>query len=135
MTDTGANFEQSLTMLLARLHKHEWATPLQILEQKFRQIPDPDYSFGIEILNLLQQLADALALDADLPLAQLAAIRLPALECWTYRFYREEFGGRVYLDPLTTAASDFFSGMCVVQSSSPFPARDIIQRWAREQLR
>lgn len=134
MTEIGIKFEQSLTVLLSQLDKKEWATPLQALEQKFRQIPDENCSFSLELINLLHQLSEALSLDADTPIEQLAAIRLSALSCWTYRFYRESEGGRYYLDPLTSAVSEFTATIVVVQSSSPFPAIDIIKRWAREHL-
>lgn len=134
MTDTRIKFENSLTTLLSRLHKNDWATPLKRLEQKFRQIPDDDGNFGVELINMLHQLSDALAHDTDTPIAQLAAIRLSAFDCWTYRFYRDDASGRHYLDPLTTAESEFVHGLSVVQSNSPFPATDIIKRWAREHL-
>lgn len=134
MTEKNINFEQSLTIILSRLHKKEWATHLKGLEEKFRQIPDGDCSFCVEVINMLHQLNEAVALDSDTPITQLAAIRLSAFDCWTYRFYRDDKNGRHYLDPLTSPASDFRQNVSVVQSNSPFPAADIIKRWAREHL-
>lgn len=134
MTDTGKNFEHSLYQLLEPLHKTAWADPLKGLEKKLRQIPDDESSFSVELINMLHQLGDALRLDADTPLAQLAAIRLSAFDCWTYRFFKEADDGRQYLDPLTAAESDFSTQVSIQQSNSPFPAPDIIKRWAREHL-
>lgn len=135
MTDTCTNFEQSLNNLLSQLHKKDWATPLKGLEQKFRQIPDDQGGFRIEVLNMLHQLCAAVATDADTPLSQLAAIRLSAFDCWTYRFFREDAQGRHYLDPLNAIDSELFFSVSIGQSSEPFPATDIIKRWAREHLR
>jgi hypothetical protein len=134
MTDTGNNFERSLQQLLAKLHKTAWADPLKELEKKMRQIPETDDSFGVEIINMLHQLGEALTLDAATPIPQLAAIRLAAFNCWTYRFFNEASDGRQYLDPLTATASEFTCHISIQQSSSPFPAPDIIKRWAREHL-
>lgn len=134
MTDTGNNFEHSLYQLLTRLQKTAWADPLKGLEKKLRQIPDDESSFSVELINMLHQLGEALRLDADTPLAQLAAIRLSAFDCWTYRFFKDATDGRHYLDPLTAAESDFSSQVSIQQSNSPFPAPDIIKRWAREHL-
>ena len=135
MTETCTNFDQSLINLLSKLQKKDWATPLKGLEQKFRQIPDIENSFGIEIINLLHQLCEALLADGDTPIAQLAAIRLAGLDCWTYRFFHDDAEGRHYLDPLTASSSDFSQGVSIAQSSSAYPATDIIKRWAREHLR
>ena len=135
MTDTSINFEQSLTSLLTKLHKKDWSPPIKGLEQKFRQIPDIENSFGVEIINLLHQLCDALSVDCDAPISQLAAIRLAGLDCWTYRFFRDDSSGRHYLDPLTASSSDFSQGVVIAQSSTAYPATDIIKRWAREHLR
>jgi hypothetical protein len=134
MTVTNTNFEKSLATLLNQLHKNEWATHLKGLEEKFRQIPDDESSFSIELINMLHQLSEALSHDADTPITQLAAIRLSAFDCWTYRFYHDGTDGRHYLDPLTTPASAFVGNVSIVQSNSPFPATDIIKRWAREHL-
>ncbi|WP_331351274.1 hypothetical protein [Cellvibrio sp. UBA7671] len=135
MTDTCNNFEQSLILLLTKLHKKDWATPIKGLEEKFRQIPDTENSFCIEMINLLHQLCEAREVDSDIPLAQLAAIRLASLDCWTYRFFRDATDGRHYLDPLTASSSDFSHGIAITQSSTAYPATDIIKRWAREHLR
>lgn len=135
MSDTQINFESSLQHILEKLQKTEWANPLKELEKKLRQIPDDESQFSVEILNMLHQLSEALTADADTPLSQLAAIRLSSLDCWTYRFFRDDALGRHYLDPLTAPESDFSSNVLVQQSSSPFPAADIIKRWAREHLR
>ena len=134
MTEIDINFDKSLTNLLSQLHKSEWATHLKGLDEKFRQIPNDDSSFRVEVINMLHQLSDALSLDADTPITQLAAIRLSAFDCWTYRFYHDDSNGRHYLDPLTTPASAFVENVSIVQSNSPFPATDIIKRWAREHL-
>lgn len=135
MSDIQINFESSLQHILEKLQKTEWANPLKALEKKLRQIPDEECRFSVEILNMLHQLGDALATDTDTPLSQLAAIRLSSLDCWTYRFFRDDAVGRHYLDPLTTPESDFSSNVFVQQSNSPYPAADIIKRWAREHLR
>lgn len=135
MTETCTEFEKSLIVLLAQLHKKDWATPLKGLEHKFRQIPDDQSGFRIELINMLHQLCAAIAADADTPLAQLAAIRLSAFDCWTYRFFNDDIEGRHYLDPLTASSSDFSQGISIAQSSSAYPATDIIKRWAREHLR
>ncbi|AQT61912.1 hypothetical protein [Cellvibrio sp. PSBB023] len=134
MTEIDINFDKSLANLLSQLHKNEWATPLKGLEEKFRQIPDDDSSFRVEVINMLHQLSDALSHDAETPITQLAAIRLSGFNCWTYRFYRDDSAGRHYLDPLTTPASALSGDVSITQSNSPFPATDIIKRWAREHL-
>jgi hypothetical protein len=135
MTDTPVNFDSSLQHILEKLKKTEWANPLKELEKKLRQIPDEESRFSVEIINMLHQLGDALTTDSDTPLSQLAAIRLSSLDCWTYRFFRDDAAGRHYLDPLNAPESDFLSNVLVQQSSSPYPAADIIKRWAREHLR
>lgn len=134
MTDTSIHFEQSLDYLLSRLDKKSWEQPLKLLEEKLRQIPVEECSFSVELINMLHQLNEALATDIDTPLCQMAAIRLASFECWTFRFFKETTAGRRYLDPLTSTASDFCDAISIQQSSSQFPAPDIIKRWAREHL-
>jgi hypothetical protein len=133
MTET-INFEHSLNNLLACLDKKDWATPLKELEQKFRQIPDHEGGFRIDLINMLHQLCSAMTTDTETPLELLAAIRLSTFDCWTYRFFRDDAHGRHYLDPLTTTKTEFSGDVVIGQSSEPYPATDIIKRWAREHL-
>ncbi len=135
MTESTSTFETSLSIILEQLEKKEWASPLKGLEQKFRQLPEDETSFGTEILNTLHALHQAIELDASLPLSQLMAIRLAGLTCWTYRFFHVESGRHHYLDPLNTPTPDFQKKITVQQSTSSYPSTDIIKRWARENLR
>lgn len=135
MTESTATFETSLSIILDALEKREWASPLKSLEQKFRQLPEDETSFSADILNMLHALHQAIALDGDLPLSQMMAIRLAGLNCWTYRFFRIESGRHHYLDPLNNDAAEFGHGVSVQQSTSSYPSTDIIKRWARENLR
>lgn len=135
MTETCIHFEQSLTTLLTKLSKMEWMTPLQMLNEKFRQLPEAESSFSADILNMLHQLCDARAVDPEAPISQLAAIRISALDCWTYRFYHDTNESRHYIDPLNSSVEAVCRSAQILPSSTAFPATDIIKRWAREHLR
>ena len=104
---TDLNFHQSLSIILDELNKKDWTTPLESLAGKFDRIPDIDYSFSTDLLNMLHSLLHSLQLDSSIPLAQVAAIRLASLECWTYRFSTEQAGHKHYLDPLTDSMDSF----------------------------
>lgn len=134
---TEFNFEKSLTIILEKLNKKEWATPLIALEVKFRKLDDGDYSFALEIINMLHIIENSVDLDSSIPLPQLAAIRLASLDCWTFRFYKMiDNDHQEFINPLSIQV-DYLadSTIKITQSSSPYPSTDIIKRWARENLR
>lgn len=135
---TDFNFQDSLIKILGELGKKDWATPLLQLADIFHCIPAGEYSFEQDVINMLHNIHSAITIDRSLPLAQLVAIRLSALECWTFRFFLVEAEGRHhhFLNPLRDPATAFKQPTLDINlSSSAFPAVDIIKRWARENLR
>lgn len=129
---TSETTQHSLLTILDLLNKTAWFDPLNDLAKKFSQIPSEEYCFCTDLINLLHSLLDAQTRDPGVPLAQLAAIRLAHLDCWTYRF---ESNGHTIKDPLACPLSEFTHQIHVSQSTAPYPAPDIIKRWARDKLR
>ena len=125
-------FEKSLNVILDALDKKAWRLPLYDLYTKFKQIPDSEQSFEIELLDMLHGLNRTTANDPLLPIHLIAAVRLSGLNCWCFRFRK----GDHYLDPLHDDVTLFLndSDISISQSSAAFPAPDIIKRWARENL-
>ncbi|HWV14889.1 MAG TPA: hypothetical protein VN030_05600 [Cellvibrio sp.] len=134
---TDSNFKNSLSIILGELGKKDWATPLLQLAERFNCIPAEEYSFEHELLNMLHNIHSAISTDNSLPLAQLVAIRLSALECWTFRFFHIEAGSHhKFLNPLTDSTPSFkHTYLQINLANSAFPSTDIIKRWARENLR
>lgn len=129
---TSESTQHSLLTILDLLNKTAWYDPLSDLTMKFAQIPPEEYCFSTDLINLLHSLLDAQTRDPDIPLAQLAAIRLAHLDCWTYRFESE---GHSIKDPLACPVSEFTPQVHIFQSTAAYPAPDIIKRWARDHLR
>jgi hypothetical protein len=121
-----------LQTILHLLDKKAWFDPLDELAKKFAQIPTEEYCFCTDLINMLHSLLDAQARDPNVPLAQLAAIRLAHLDCWTFRFESE---AHTIKDPLACPVSEFTSQIHISQSTAAYPAPDIIKRWARDHLR
>lgn len=134
---TDFNFQDSLLKILGEIGKKDWATPLTELSQKFQCISPDEYSFEHELLNMLHGIHATTSIDNSLPPSLIAAIRLSALDCWTFRFIKVGAAGRHrYLNPLVDPASEFLTpGIQHDVASSANPPVDIIKRWARENLR
>lgn len=128
------SFKNSLNISLEQLGKKQWATALLNIEQNFRLIPSSETSFGDELINALWALNEAKLKDDDFPLVHVFAIRFAKFDAWTFRFSASADDGKVFLNPLTSQHSDFTASIEVSQSSSAYPAEDIIKRWVRDHL-
>jgi hypothetical protein len=128
------SFEINLNTSLEQLGKKEWATALLTIEQNFRLIPADETSFGDELISTLWALHEAKLKDDDLPLVHVFAIRISKFDAWTFRFSKLTPVGKEFLNPLTASHSEFTDSVEVSQSSSAYPAEDIIKRWVRDHL-
>ena len=128
------SFEHNLNTSLEQLGKREWATPLLAIEQNFRLIPSGETSFSDELINTLWALNEAKLKDAELPLVHVFAIRISKFDAWTFRFSKYTPEGKEFLNPLTSSHAEFTDSVEVSQSSSAYPAEDIIKRWVLDHL-
>lgn len=135
MTESTPSFEDSLLHILNLLNKKEWAPPLFALADKFRQLPETEINIQADFLNMLYSLKEVTTQDSSLPINYLVAIKLSTLDCWCWRLVRVIDGHHRYLNPLTTPDTEFCEPLDIHQSTSAFPAPDIVKRWAREHLR
>jgi RNAse (barnase) inhibitor barstar len=127
------HFHTRLNTVLHTLDKSTWATSLVALEQNFRSIPDDEISFADEVLTTLSSLRDIKSTDSAVPLTIVFAIRFAKMDVWTFRFTQKTDAGTKFLNPLTDAPTDFIKTQ-FSQSSSAFPAEDILKRWVRDHL-
>lgn len=128
------SFETNLIKSLEHIGKKDWATALLSIEKRFIHIPESETSFRDELLNALWSLHEAQKIDSEFPLLHVFAIRFSKFDAWTFRFMKTTDHGKNYLNPLVDSDESFRENIEVLQSSSAFPAEDIIKRWVRDHL-
>ncbi len=135
------DFTQSLRVVLDRLGRPAWFSPLATLASHFDELPLDDITFHAELLDMLSTVIQTVELDPNMPLSALVAIRLSKLTAWSVRVqYKDATGTHVTWNPTLESYTEFCkqapeTGHKVFQSAHAHPAEDLIKRWAIDHLR